>query len=78
MYNSKEELSEIFKNMVKDLGACDVGKATTESLNGGPSTTDFKVAMDGGKTAIIFAVPFKRDLIEPYLFKKIFELNENK
>ncbi|MGL6298780.1 MAG: epoxyqueuosine reductase, partial [Methanobacteriaceae archaeon] len=78
MHYSKEELSEIVKNMAKDLGACDVGIATTESLSGGPPTTDLTVAMDGGKSAIVFAVPFKQDLIELYLSKESFELNENK
>ncbi|KZX10969.1 epoxyqueuosine reductase [Methanobrevibacter filiformis] len=75
---TKEELSKILKSMAIALGASDVGIATIETLKGGPKSTELNSALDGAKSAIVFAVPFNQDLIEPFLAKEDFDLNENK
>jgi len=75
-------MSEITKemalNMPKGLGAALSGIATRKSLEGGPYTTDLDYVLPGAKSAIIFAVPFDQDLIEPYLSKKDYSLGEHK
>ena len=78
MTYSKEELSEILKNMAIDLGASYVGIATEETLKDGPPSIDLNSALLGAKSAIVFAIPFDDKLIGPYLAKKDFSLNENK
>ncbi|MDR2966343.1 MAG: epoxyqueuosine reductase [Methanobacteriaceae archaeon] len=77
VYNN-EELSKILKNMAIDLGASHVGIVTQETLKGGPPSTDLDSVLLGAKSAIVFAVPFDEKLIDPYLAKKDFSLNENK
>lgn len=75
---TKEKLSETLKNMALELGASKVGIATNDSLKGGPESTRLKDALKGAKSAIIFAVPLNQDLINPYLSKEDFSLNEDK
>jgi len=76
-YNS-EELSRILKSMAIDLGAAYVGIATKETLKNGPPSTDLNATLNGAKSAIVFAVPFDEKLIDPFLSKDDFSLNENK
>ena len=75
---SREDITEVVKSMAKELGASDVGIVTTKNLEGGPESTDLEYALPGAKSAIVFAVPFDENLIEPYLSKKDFALNKNK
>lgn len=77
IYNN-EEISEILKNMAIDLGAKYVGIATKETLKDGPPSTDLDSVFVGAKSAIVFAVPFDEKLIDPYLAKEDFSLNQNK
>ncbi|MDR0888138.1 MAG: hypothetical protein LBM39_03015 [Candidatus Methanoplasma sp.] len=65
-------------NMPKTLGAAISGITTPELLKGGPATVDLDYVLPGAKSVIIFGVPFNQDLIEPYLSKKDYALNENK
>jgi len=76
MYN--EKLSKNLKEMVIELGGSDVGIGTKQTLEGGPESTDLNYVLNDAKSSITFAVPFNQDLIEPYLSKKDFSLNENK
>jgi len=75
---SNKDLSEVVKNMAKDLGASEVGIVTKKTLEGGPESTNLEYALHGAKSAIVFAVPFDQKLIEPYLSKKDHSLNKNK
>ena len=70
--------NEMALNMPKGLGAALSGIATRESLNGAPYTADLDYVLPGAKSAIVFAVPFNQDLIEPYLSKKDFALSTHK
>lgn len=78
MTYTKKELSEILKNMATDLGASYVGIATKETLKNGPPSVNLDSALNGAKSAIVFAVPFDEKLIDPYLAKNDFSLNKNK
>ena len=75
---SKKDLSQIIKNMARELGASEVGIVTKKTLEGGPESTDLEYALPGAKSAVVFAVPFNQNLIEPYLSKKDHSLNKNK
>jgi epoxyqueuosine reductase len=51
-------------------GACAVGIATPETLAGGPPSTDLNLVLPEAKSAIAFAVPLDRRVIEPFLKKE--------
>lgn len=51
-------------------GAAASGSATTETLEGGPPSTDLRYVLPGARSAVSFAVPLDPDLIEPYLAKR--------
>ena len=70
--------TEMALNMPKGLGAVLSGIATKESLRGAPYTADLDYVLPGAKSAIVFAVPFDQDLIEPFLSKKDFSLSAHK
>ncbi|MDR3223636.1 MAG: epoxyqueuosine reductase [Methanobrevibacter sp.] len=74
----KEKLTKSLKEMIIELGGSHVGIGTTQTLKGGPESTDLNYVLKGAKSFITFAVPFNQELIEPYLAKKDFSLNENK
>jgi epoxyqueuosine reductase QueG len=76
--NKEYELSNNIKGMIKELGGFYTGIGTIDSLKGGPESTDLNYALKGAKSSITFAVPFKQELIEPYLSKKDFSLNQDK
>jgi len=78
MTYTNKELSNILKNMAIALGASYVGIATKETLKNGPPSTNLDSALNGAKSAIVFAVPFNEKLINPFLAKEDFSLNENK
>jgi epoxyqueuosine reductase len=51
-------------------GACAVGIATSETLAGGPPSTDLSYVLPGARSAVVFALPLDQTLIEPFLSKK--------
>lgn len=65
-----EEMSRNVKEMARRLGAYAVGIATTETLEGGPPSTNLSYMLQGAKSAICFALPLDQNLIEPYLKKE--------
>ena len=65
-----EKLTEELKEMALTLGAFKVGIATTGTLAGGPPSTDLTYVLPEAKSAIVFALAFDQDLIEPY-FRKL-------
>jgi epoxyqueuosine reductase len=65
----KGELTELVKEIALSLGACAVGIATKETLEGGPPSTDLSYVLDGAKSAVCFALPLNQAFIEPYLKK---------
>ena len=68
---------ELALKMPLNLGASKSGIATKETLKGS-HLTDLDYVLPGARSAIIFCVPFDQNLIEPFLSKRSFELNENK
>ena len=70
--------TEMALNMPKGLGATISGIATKRSLEGAPYTADLDYVLPGARSAIVFAVPFDQDLIEPFLGKKDFSLSSHK
>jgi len=51
-------------------GACAAGVATTETLAGGPPSTDLQYVLPGARSAISFAVPLDPVKIERFLAKQ--------
>jgi epoxyqueuosine reductase len=51
-------------------GACAVGVATTETLAGGPPSTELGYVLPGAQSAVSFAVPLDQGKIERYLSKQ--------
>ena len=65
-----EDLRKIVLDQVKLGGACAVGIVTTETLAGGPESTDITKLLPGAKSAISFAYALDTDAIELFLSKK--------
>ncbi|MCP4131739.1 MAG: epoxyqueuosine reductase [bacterium] len=65
-----ENLSSIVKEMALNAGACAVGIATTETLEGGPPSADLSYVLPNAKSAVCFALPLNQEFIESYLGKK--------
>jgi len=63
-------LSELVKDYVLLEGACAAGIATTETLRGGPPSTDLSYVLPGARSAVCFALKLDQTLIPPYLSKK--------
>jgi epoxyqueuosine reductase QueG len=70
--------TEMALNMPKGLGAALSGIVTKKSLEGAPYTADLDYVLPGARSAILFAVPFDQELIEPFLSKKDFSLSGKK
>ena len=51
-------------------GACGAGIATTDTLAGGPPSSDLSYVLPSAKSAVSFAVAIDQTLIPPYLMKK--------
>jgi epoxyqueuosine reductase len=66
----REELSQLMKDMARNLGACLVGIATIETLAGGPPSADLTYVLPGARSAICFALPLDQEKIERYLKKE--------
>lgn len=65
-----DKLRSVALDYAISAGACAIGIATTETLAGGPPSTDLNYVLPGAKSAVVFAVPLDQTLIEPYLGKK--------
>jgi len=67
-----EDLNQVVKDLVLNAGAIDVGVVTTETLEGGPPSTDLSYVLDGAKAAVVFALPLDQEKIERFLKKEDF------
>ncbi|MCP4006194.1 MAG: epoxyqueuosine reductase [bacterium] len=65
-----KKLSEFARTFLTEIGACEVGVCTTETLAGGPPSTDLEYVLPGAKSAVSFAVPMDQEKIERYLAKE--------
>ena len=65
-----ERLTNTVKDLVKGGGAIAVGIATTETLKGGPPSTDLSYVLPEAKSAVVFALPLDQDAIETFLRKE--------
>ena len=63
------ELADILQDMVRNLGACLTGIATTETLSGGPPSADLSYVLPGARSALCFALSMDQEPIELYLQK---------
>jgi epoxyqueuosine reductase QueG len=66
----RAELSRFVIDYVTNLGACAAGIATTETLAGGPPSTDLQYVLPAAKSAVCFALPLDAARIEHYLAKQ--------
>jgi epoxyqueuosine reductase QueG len=67
-----EDLNQPVKDLVLNAGAVDVGVVTTETLDGGPPSTDLSYVLDGANSAVVFALPLDQEKIERFLKKEDF------
>ena len=65
-----QELTKLVKDITRGKGAVAVGIATTETLQGGPPSTDLTYVLPEAKSAIVFALPLDQNAIERYLKKE--------
>ena len=64
------ELSRFVIDYVRSLGACAAGISTTETLAGGPPSTDLEYVLEGARSAVTFALPLDQEKILKYLGKE--------
>jgi len=65
-----EKLSRLVIDYVRGEGACTAGIVTTETLAGGPPSTDLTYVLPGAQAALTFALPLDETCIEPFLSKE--------
>ncbi len=65
-----EKITRRAKNLAICYGASVAGIATTETLKGGPPSTDLTYVLPGAKSAVSFAVPLDQNHIEPWFNKQ--------
>ena len=70
MMGDSKELTELAIDSVMSEGACAAGITTTDTLFGGPPSTDLTYVLPGARSAVTFAVPLDPGAIERYLSKK--------
>jgi epoxyqueuosine reductase QueG len=63
-------LESSIEEFLEERGAVAVGIATTETLAGGPPSTDITYRMEGARSAVSFALPLDRDRIRAFLAKE--------
>ncbi len=66
----QDQLTTLALNFVMSQGACAAGVATTETLAGGPPSTDLAYVLPGAQSAVSFAVPLDTEKIEWFLAKQ--------
>ncbi len=65
-----ERMTNTVKDLVLGGGAVSVGIATTEMLAGGPPSTDLSHVLQEARSAVVFALPLKQDMLESFLKKE--------
>ena len=70
-------LNSIIEEFLLERGALKVGFATTETLAGGPPSTDLTYRLEGARSAVSFALPLNREYIRKFLSKETRVLHEN-
>ena len=65
-----QQLSELVKDIARGSEAVAVGIATTESLEGGPPSTDLTYVLPEARSAVVFALPLDQGAIERFLKKE--------
>ena len=65
-----KELTDLAIDSVMSEGACAAGITATDTLLGGPPSTDLTYVLPGARSAVTFAVPLDPGAIERYLGKK--------
>lgn len=65
-----ESLTQSAIDFLKCDGACAAGIVTTDTLEGGPPSTDLSYVLPEAKSAVSFALPLDQSNIAPYLMKK--------
>ena len=68
-----EKITRRATALARSYGACAVGVAALETLEGGPPSTDLSYALPTARSAISFAVPLNQDYIEAWFSKKSHE-----
>ena len=68
--DNRKELTRFAIEFVMAQGACVAGITTTETLAGGPPSTDLQYVLPGAKSAVSFAVPLDQEKIQRYLAKE--------
>jgi len=66
----KDKLTELAKKIVMSSGAIAAGVATTETLKGGPPSTDLSYVLPEARSAVVFAVPLDQAAIKRFLKKE--------
>ncbi|MEE8400061.1 MAG: hypothetical protein V3S89_13705 [Desulfobacterales bacterium] len=64
-----DKLSELVLDYTRCEGALAAGIATTDTLAGGPPSTDLSYVLGGARSAVVFAIGLDQDLIPDYLGK---------
>ena len=67
-----EDLNQLVKDLALNAGAIDVGIVTTDTLEGGPPSTDLSYVLRGARSAVVFALPLDQEKIESFLKKEDF------
>ncbi|MEE8400196.1 MAG: hypothetical protein V3S89_14380 [Desulfobacterales bacterium] len=65
-----QQLTQLVGKMAMGSGAIAVGIATTDTLRGGPPSTDLTYVLPGARSAIVFAMPLDQEAIERFLRKE--------
>jgi epoxyqueuosine reductase QueG len=65
-----DKLTQQVKDLVECLGGVAIGMATTQTLEGGPPSSDLRYVLPEARSAIVFAVPLDQSFIEPFLKKE--------
>jgi len=68
-----EKITRRAMALARSYGACAVGVATVETLEGGPPSTDLTYILPAARSAISFAVPLNQEYIEAWFNKKSHE-----
>ena len=65
-----QRMTTTVKDLVMGAGAVAVGIATTETLAGGPPSTELSYVLPEARSAVVFALPLDQDAIEAFLKKE--------
>lgn len=64
-----KDLSQLVLDYALCEGALTVGVATTDTLAGGPPSTDLEYVLPGAKSAVVFSIALDQNLIPDYIGK---------